>query len=614
MPEVNITTFKKQTSFTGKRVTQIDSSEIFLFQQQNLADLLSANTGIFIKHYGPGSLSSSSIRGGNAAQTAILWNGINIQNTMLGQADLSLIPVALFNNVEIEYGGGSALWGSGAMGGSVHMQNRLTYNKGFQSDVRIQGSEIGNHALGTSLGFSNRQFSAVLKGYGINGRNNFRYNDFKSNEIKTQKNAGFYQYQLLPEFSWLINKRNSLSASAWLSKGERTFPSYNLQLTNKTLQYDGAGRYFLQWNHFRSFFQSGLKAAFIHEKLNYSDSAAGIKSLSQMHNAILEQENQWQWMKHQHLLAGFHFTGNTVNSNNYNNKQSLNRFAVFVSNTGFYFNHKLSVHNAFRAEYTSIQLTPLTWHSGISYSANKHIELKLNGGRVYRLPTLNDLFWFPGGNPNLKPEHGYTVDGSLTIRKSAGKYHLQLNGALFNRHINDWILWLPGSNGFTHPVNIQKVWSRGTESSISLTYSGKFLKSGFNFQSSYILSTIEENYLENHNTIGKQLIYTPRYLFNTNLFLSYKCFNIYIYHQYTGYRFTASDNSGWLNPFQIVSMRLLYTNQIKNTQFSTFFNVQNATNENYQIMQNRPMPLRFFEAGLNLHFSKNKINNKKTEI
>ncbi len=65
--------------------------------------------------------------------TAILWNGFNIQNAMLGQTDLSLLPAVFFDEVEIEYGGSSAVWGSGAVAGSIHLNNRAGFGRGLKT-------------------------------------------------------------------------------------------------------------------------------------------------------------------------------------------------------------------------------------------------------------------------------------------------------------------------------------------------------------------------------------------------------------------------------------------------------------------------------------------------
>jgi hypothetical protein len=144
---VNVTALKSLDFSAGKRTDQIDSSTKQNFTFHSLADLLQLNSGIFIKNYGPGALAGTSMRGGNASQTAILWNGINIQNAMLGQNDLSLLPSVMFNDMKVEYGGSSALWGSGAVAGSILLGNKANFKKGFEREVlkglRISKIEVG---------------------------------------------------------------------------------------------------------------------------------------------------------------------------------------------------------------------------------------------------------------------------------------------------------------------------------------------------------------------------------------------------------------------------------------------------------------------------------------
>ena len=134
---IDVITLKENISQIGKKIEPIDSIIKQQFKFNSVADLLNLNSSIFIKNYGPGGLSSSAFRGGNASQTAILWNGLNIQNAMLGQCDLTLMPNLLFENIQIEYGGSSSLWGSGAVGGSIHLNNNLEFNKGLQINTNI---------------------------------------------------------------------------------------------------------------------------------------------------------------------------------------------------------------------------------------------------------------------------------------------------------------------------------------------------------------------------------------------------------------------------------------------------------------------------------------------
>ena len=59
--------------------------------QVSFTELLRQNTSLYFKEQGAGMTSSVSFRGTNASQTAVLWNGININSQTTGQTD--------FNNV-----------------------------------------------------------------------------------------------------------------------------------------------------------------------------------------------------------------------------------------------------------------------------------------------------------------------------------------------------------------------------------------------------------------------------------------------------------------------------------------------------------------------------------
>ena len=75
----------------------------------------------------------------------------------------------------------------------------------------------------------------------------------------------------------------------------------------------------------------------------------------------------------------------------------------------------------------------------------------------YRFPTLNDLYFLPGGNPDLKSEHGFTYDVGLSF--SVGKENVYaLSGGInwFDSHIDDWIIWLPTTKGFFSPETLKR--------------------------------------------------------------------------------------------------------------------------------------------------------------
>ncbi|MBK6521620.1 MAG: TonB-dependent receptor [Sphingobacteriaceae bacterium] len=546
----------------------------------------------------------STFRGGNASQTAILWDGLNIQNSMLGQTDLSNISSSLFNSVEVEYGGSSAIWGSGAMGGAVHLNNTHKLNKGAYTKINTLISSIGSRAAFTDIGYSNSKISFVLKASIIKNKNEYSfYND--SNSITKRKDASYEQLSAMPELKWLINQNNSVQAGAWLTKGLRNIPNFS-SIHNKIQQVDGSERMNLNWQHSKNKIENNLKAAYFTELLNYNDSVSRIDSKSTMQTRIIEDELYFKWHNHDILNFGFNYTKNEGLTEYYNGSKFIERYSFVASHRDLFFNEKLTTNAVIRLEHTSSNLNPLTYNFGSEYIPFKKLLLKLNAGKVYRIPTLNDLYWIPGGNPDLKPEEGYTADGTAEYSTTKEAFDVKLSGSLFYKLISNWIQWVPNSVGSYKPINLQQVYSRGSETSWQLAYSKNKFKVQLKCITSYVLSTVNKTKLDGDETLNKQLIYTPRYTINSSLTLRYKTLAISYFHNYTGYRFAASDNSVWLKPYHYSTLRATYSYQFQKIEVELFGNINNVLNKQIEILDNRPIALRYFEIGVQLNYKQTK--------
>src|SRR5690606_5715624 len=129
---------------SGLKTQAIDSATMARYRPADLGTLLEMESPIFIKSYGLGSLATTSFRGGSANHTAVLWNGFNIGSPMNGQIDLSLVPVGIADEVSIQYGGASALWGSGAVGGSVLLNSTPVFDSGLTVDAGASFGSFGD--------------------------------------------------------------------------------------------------------------------------------------------------------------------------------------------------------------------------------------------------------------------------------------------------------------------------------------------------------------------------------------------------------------------------------------------------------------------------------------
>ena len=62
-------------------------------------------------------VSSASFRGTNAQQTAVVWNGININSQLTGQTDFNTLIPGNYGDVVVRSGGGSVQYGVAQLGG-----------------------------------------------------------------------------------------------------------------------------------------------------------------------------------------------------------------------------------------------------------------------------------------------------------------------------------------------------------------------------------------------------------------------------------------------------------------------------------------------------------------
>lgn len=615
--EVVIMHNKQEAFETSKKTVTIDSSILARYNTTSIADLLSNQSTIHVKTYGNGNIATTSMRGGNSNHTALIWNGLNIQNAMLGQTDLSILPTLFFNNVSLEYGGGSSMWGSGAIGGSIHLQNKTTFNQGFKTKLQMSIGSFNTKKIATSTLLSYKRIVSNTKIYYNSSENNYHYKDTidKENPNKQVTHADYITKGLMQEFSLLIKESQTLNVRVWYNNTFRNLPSFNTNVNKKNQQDDNL-KINADWNYTKGHLNSTIRIGYFNDKLNYTDSSANnLISNSTIKTIIAESNNIVNYKNHK-INYGVNFTNyNAILFSKENNKDTLynyklSKLALFVAYKVSLFKSKLNYNLSLRKEFNSQTYIPFTGNTGIHHQLTKLIATKLNANKSFRQPTLNDLYWNPGGNPNLKPEDSYEIDGGIEFKYKKKNINVLIEASYFNRHVTNWIIWLPSGNQYWSPNNIAQVYSRGAETKTELSYSKKDLMIKLTLNTSYVLSTNQKATSENDNSLGRQLIFTPRYNGQGTFAMNYKNINILFNNNYTGYRFTSTDNTSWLNPYYIANFKCSYTYSFSNINMELFGNINNLFNKNYVVIANNPMPMRNYEIGLVMNYQK---QNKKKE-
>ena len=222
---------------------------------------------------------------------------------------------------------------------------------------------------------------------------------------------------------------------------------------------------------------------------------------------------------------------------------------------------------------------------------------------MYRLPTFNDWYWVPEGNPQLLPESGFAEELGANLVFQGKHWGFTTSITAFNRNISNWILWLPGPL-YWSPENVQEVWSRGLETRSTLSYTRGKMRYALTVLTGYTRAENQTAAYPGDATVGKQLIYTPVFTGMAKVSVEPGGSAAFYRHTYTGYRYTTTDNSQYLEPFALGAVNLSYRAKQLPYAGRVFVEVNNLWNAQYQVISNRPMPGINVQVGLSFQFQK----------
>ncbi len=566
---------------------------------ENIGDILQSQSTNYLKSYGPGNLSSISSRGGNAQQTSFIYKDFILNNPLNGIVDLSSIPMAFFNSMNIIYGLPSSNWGNGGLASAVILENNLDNKPGRFIEYGNTFGSFGQKTNYLKLGSSNSKVQNQIKIYKQNFTNNYTYYN-QNSEIKEQKNSAINHLAVMAESKVSLNKKTSLNVVYFGQKLNREIPPSLFEGFTNAKQLDNNHRLYLDITNIRNKSKWSFKSAFYDEKNTYIDSVRSINGYNPSKSFINQFEYKTIYQNNHNLTFNLTNSNSFSSALNFEEPVQLNRSAL----TGSYIFKKNNFQQLinFRIVLNNGEIMPLTYSYALSKTINNKL-LFLNFGRVFRLPSINDLYWSPGGNIELSPENGYSSDVGIKWSKKVNKTIIKFSSSVYSRWIDNWIQWQPRAN-YWSAMNIKKVWSRGIETQTSFFTKIRSFSIHFNLNTSYNLSTNIGLFNGEESLLNKQLMYTPFYKTVANTTISYKNLNLTYLHNYTGYRFTSSDNQSYLPAFHLGRLYLSSDFLIRNQHLKIFYKLNNLFNTDYQLIINRPMPLINQEIGINIKINK----------
>ncbi len=568
----------------------------------NVATTLSQNTLVQIKTYGTAALATLSIRGLGSQHCAMLWNGFNTQQSMHGTSDVSLVGLgSTTQNISLNYGASCAKDGGGSIAGSLDISAKPVFNNGLNLTIANTLGSFGYRQQMIYAGYKTRHGYLQIDYLNEQADNDFRYlkNGNPAEKYIRLKNGRTAINQFNVNGSHFFNKTHRLVGGINYTDAYRQIPVTEFQSMNTSFQKDKQLKSFLAYEvHKRRLtFYSGI--AYFYDLLEYSDPSSLLYSASTIHKLIAKFKLDISFSKNHDLLFVLENNSALAIANQYTAEMSRQNFLSL--NTAYTFrskNDRFYANIQLRQQLNDTKLVPFVFDAVATYKALKVLTLQVKGGRVFRVPTLNDLYWVPGGNVNLLAEKGWS--GEWMIKNDFNKNQFYLSNSFSNFYylIDNWIVWLPTNQGYWTPQNIKKVFSRGLQEELVLAY--KTEKISLNFMAAYQFnfSTQLSNFQVNDAANKKQLIYEPVHKATITLSFVYREFGLQYAHQFTGKRFTSTDNILFLPSFHTGNLLLSKTMRWQQFELALNVGVDNLYNSRYYMVESRPMPGRNYKLGL----------------
>ena len=613
---------EKRASQTGRNIAVIKGEYFQNLPVNSIDELLRYVPGVEIQARGPmGSQSDIVLRGGTFQQVLVILDGLRLNDPNTGHFN-SYIPVAAseIDRIEVLKGASSAIYGSDAVGGVIHV-----ITKAFSARLQTEDQPENLHKTTVHAAVTGGQYGLVNVNAGaFVQRNKLAV----SGGLITNNATGIQQRGIKGYFN---NNTASLSlnyaispnweAAVRSSYDHRDFAAQNFYTVIKS---DTASEIVkTSWNQMRVAykknntnvsFSGGYKSVI--DQYEFNPHSIANNSKSQLWQGLLT----WQQAlsRHTSFISGINYQNRKISSNDRGN-HAINQLASFVSlsqNIGENFTVSPSVRLDWR-ENIGTELVPqvnLSYKKGswqLRGSAGKTIR---DADFTERFNNYNKAIVTGGnvGNPDLSAEKSFSYEaGADWFLTKSNITQLKISGTFFQRLQNDLIdyvitpyadmprkdnLSLTGTFGLAR--NIAKVNTTGLELDVQLvnTFNENqklILNSGLTWLDSNSGEETSSFYISSH----------AKFLTNFSAIYQHSAFSFSINGVYKirAAREASAIEASISRSYFVLNARAEYA--FYSRKLAVFIQADNAFDTKYSDLLGSRMPGRWLMGGLKFSFS-----------
>jgi iron complex outermembrane receptor protein len=482
-----------------------------------LPDLLRHAVGVDVRGFGGlGGFATVSIRGSTSEQVQIFLDGVLLSRAASGVLNLADLPLPEIERIEVYRGLTPARFGAAAPGGVIHLVSRsgsakprstFTASYGSWNTFEFSLSHAGPHARG--------DFLALAHGNRSDGSFPFLDNNGTplnptDDATARRRNNGF------------ASAGGLLKATVRAGGGLARFTLEGMGRTQGVPGIDALQAESATFDTWRVLAKADFERAQVLPGVNLAVSAFGTKAQDAFHDPKGElglgpRETVTSTLTpgltarlaafpgRVHALTAlveYRHDGGTSRATSggraLTTEVGRHSFALTAEDQITLAGGRLVLSpsarlDAVRSTFTgraSQESTSLeaTGKLGLRVGLADGVALRMNGGRFFRVPTLTELFGDTGlvrGNPELRPELGYTVDAGLAfeLRASGALRRASAEAVWFFSRYQDLIVFQLNSQGAAIAENqaAADVWGVELSGALDLGL-GLSLSGGYTFQ------------------------------------------------------------------------------------------------------------------------------------
>jgi iron complex outermembrane receptor protein len=603
-PEVTVVDQRIKEA-VGASIAELDTVSVQLYRNRGLRQLLELEAFISTRSYGPGGIANFSIRGSGSQHTQVVWEGIPINDPMLGQTDLAAISLAGISNAKVHYGAAGLTNNSGGIGGTLELLTIPERTKdGIDVTLEATAGSFGTYGVQFQLRHKHKRIFGTTSLEYFSARNNFTFTNLASiaREEKEMTHAAVERIGVTRSMGIHINDKNSMRLNFNYSQASRELPPTMLMAQTNEELFDRDIWAVLNWKRFGEKSVLSVSGSYLYGKQEYLDNNNyAFHHLYQANKNVIRYKLDLGFNLHLEVGADI-FNEHARSDSAYRGETNWRYWQAAFAALKYVPKRWVEGEVLIREDLINGRFSPVQGMAGVIVKPTKWFRIKGNVARNFRAPTMNDFYWVPGGNPDLENESGFSWEAGAVFSHALKNARFELSVTYFQSDIDNWIIWLP-LDGIWTPQNKRAVQSRGVETAFRASVKTGKVLFRLNASHTWVSSKISEGVSENDASVGKQLIYVPGHQAKGQLSMHVKGLFVLYGHLFVGERFTTSDNESSLEAYQLGYLSLGYEHQFgKRHRIGINCTIDNLFNTEYQTIAWRPMPGRSFLFNLNYKF------------